>query len=318
MKKLAEQQAFSREFFTQLLSEDPQMQKAAAQDAHDYTRTRVREEGVFRKIITPVTVEDSDLDRQAHTDKNVIVVDMETDSAGAISVPYGGALAATRYIWGDRYEVVFDRVTGPRIYKDVSTLRNYRHDIRKLLSDNAVRDILAEEDGKGVRAVNTCLVGQNQIVPETGTRQWVTIAGGISRINWVDGLKVLPSTPNSLEAATVVMNHITVKDLGKWGRGEMGGDAAGEIAAKGFTSTTFWGKTLIVSIKRRLFPDGSVFYFANEEALGKFFVLEDVTLGIERKHFMIEFFPYEEIGMTIGNVAGLARVDFTGSITGSY
>lgn len=318
MKKFAEEQAFTREFFSQLLSDDTQMQKEAAQDAHDFTRKRVREEGVFRKIITPVGVEDSDLDRQANTDKNMIVIDMESDSPGAISVPYGGALSATRYIWGDRYAVQFDRIVGPRFYKDVSTLRNYRHDIRKVLSDNAVRDILAEEDGKAIRAVNTCLVSQGGTVPETGTVQWTTIAGGISRINWVEGLKVMGSTPMSLEPQTVVMNHMTVKDLGKWGYGEMGGDMAGEISAKGFTSTTFWGKTLIVSIKRRLFPDGSVFYFADEEFLGKFFVLEDVTLGIDRKHFMIEFFPYEEIGITIGNVAGLARVDFTGSISASY
>lgn len=316
MEKFA-QKVVNNTFLDQLMSKDASLTKNAQTAVDEFTRKKMREDGFWRKIITPVQVSNSDLTRQVDTDKNVIVIDMEPDSPGAISIPYG-TLPSNRYIRGRRYRVMFDRIVTPRFTKDVDELRNYTMDIRQVLSDNAIKDMLAEEDGKAIRVVNSLLIAQDATVPETGTKQWVKISGGLSRINWQEGLKVLPSTPSHLETKTVLINNVTVKDLQKWGRGEMGGDLAEEIARTGFAQREFFGTNMIVTIKRNLVPDGTVFYFADEKYLGKFFVLEDTTMAIDKKFYLIEFFAYESIGGAIANVAGVGRVDFDGLITASY
>jgi hypothetical protein len=71
------------------------------------------------------------------------------------------------------------------------------------------------------------------------------------------------------------------------------------------------GVRWIITIKRDLCPDGSVFLFADPKFLGKFLVLEDTTMYVDRKAYMLEFFAYESLGLCIANVAAVGRVDFT-------
>ena len=317
MEKFADQ-VVNQTFFEQLNSGDPGLVKVAESAVTEFTRKRVREDGFWRKILTPVQVSNSDLTRQVDTDKNVIVVDMEPNSPAAVSVPYG-TLPMNKYIKGSRYRVMFDRILSPRLTKDISELRNYHMDIRQVLSDNIIKDMLAEEDGKAIRAVNSLLVGQNQVMPDTGVAQWRKINnGGINRESWADSLSILPSTPSHLSPATMLLNNVTVLELYKWGRNEVGGDLSEQIARKGFAETVFMGVNVLVTIKRNLVPDNTVFQFADPKFVGKFFVLEDTTMAIEKKFFLIEFFAYQEIGSCIANVASVARVDFAGARTNIY
>ena len=112
-------------------------------------------------------ITNDELDRQVDTDKPVKVVDKEPDSPAAVSVPFA-TLPTNIYIKGPRYRVLFDRILTPRFTKDVDELRTWIMDIRQVLSDNAIKDMLAEEDSKFLSAVNTGLVGQDSIVPASG------------------------------------------------------------------------------------------------------------------------------------------------------
>jgi hypothetical protein len=191
-------------------------------------------------------------------------------------------------------------------------------DIRQVLSDNAIKDMLAEEDGKAIRAVNTVLIGPDSVVPETGTDQWRTIGGAVTRSNVNDALKILPQTPSHLEASVALINNVTVKDLQKWQRDELGGDLAEEVARQGWAERNLFGVRYIITIKRDLVPDSTFFFFAEPKFLGKFYVLEDTTMAIERKFYFLEFFAYEEIGSAIGNVAAVARADFNAGSDAAY
>lgn len=302
--------AINQAFFDRVNSGEPGMVKDAQDTATEFTRRRMREDGFARKIIPPVTVTNEDLNRQVDTDKPTIVVDMEPNSPAAISVPFA-TLPMNRYIRGPRYRVMFDRVMTPRFTKDVDELRTWHMDIRQVLSDNAIKDMLAEEDGKFIRVANQCMGGaQGATVAETGTIQWQQITGGITRTTINDALKIMPSTPAHLETATALINNVTVKDLQKWGRDMVGGDLAEEIVRTGFGERTWLNVRFIVTIKRSLVPDSTMFMFSDPKYLGKFFLLEDTVLAIEKKFFFIEFFAYETIGGAIANVAGVARADF--------
>ena len=303
--------AVNQMFYEKITSDDSALQKDAQQAVNDFTRVKMREDGFWRKILPPVPISNDELDRQVDTEKNVKIIDKEPDSPAAISIPYA-TLPMNRYIQGPRYRVMFDRIATPNFTTDVGRLRTWDMDIRQVLSDNAIKDMLAEEDGKAIRAVNTLLVGANEVVPETGVSQWRTIAGGVTRITMNDALKVLPQTPGHLECATVLINNVTIKEIQKWGRTEVGGDLSEEIVRNGFAERVMFGVRYIITIKRNLVPDNTIYMFAEPKFLGKFFILEDTTMHIEKKAYLLNFFAYEEIGSAIGNVAACGRVDFTG------
>jgi hypothetical protein len=291
---------------------DKGLQKEAREVVTDFVRMKMREEGFMRQIIPPVQVTDDDLDKQVQTDKPVIICEREPDSPPAYSVPFG-TLPNNRYIRGNKFRVMFQRLMTPRFLKDINELRTYDQDIRQIISDNALKDMQAEEDGKFIATVESICVGANQIVPFTGVAQWTTIADALTRESWNDALKTLPRTPAHFSASTVLMNNVTVLEFQKWGRDETGGDLAQQVALNGWGQTNWFGVRVLVTIKRNLVPDGRIYQFVVPKALGKFFLLEDVTMYVDTKAFMIEFFAYSSIGAAIANSAGVAITDFTGS-----
>jgi hypothetical protein len=296
--------------FEKLSSRDPLLEKEAIDAVNDFTRTKMREDGFFRRILPQVPITNDDLDRTIETDKPVKIVDLEPDSPAAISVPFA-TLPLNLYIRGSRYKVTFDRILTPRFTKDVDELRTWIMDIRQVLTDNAIKDMLAEEDGKWISAVDTSVVGVGVPVALSGTVQHEAIAGGITRESLWDGMKVLPTTPANLEVNTVLLNHITIKDVCKFTREEMGGDISQDIMRNGWSYQEFMGVRWIITIKKSLVPTNTFYYFADPRFTGKHYALEDSTMYIRREAYMLEFFAYETLGATIGNTSAVARVDYT-------
>lgn len=305
-----ESKLINEALFEKLSSRDPVLEKQAIDAVNDFTRTKMREDGFFRRIMPPLPISNDELDRQVDTDKPVKVVDKEPDSPAAISIPFA-TLPQNLYIRGPRYRVMFDRIVTPRFTKDVDELRTWVMDIRQVLSDNAIKDMLAEEDGKFIRAVNTAMVGVGLTVPTSGVVQHEAIAGGITRDTLWDSFKQMPNTPSNLEVHTVLINNITIKEIAKFGRGEMGGDLSVDIMRNGWSLREFMGVNWIITIKKDLVETNTMFHFADPKFIGKSYVLEDTTMYIRREAYMLEFFAYETMGGSIGHTSGLTRTDFT-------
>lgn len=308
---MTQEEAFaaSRGIFEKLASGDPRLVKEATDAVDDFTRTKMREDGFYRRIMPPIPITNDKLDRRVDTEKPSKVIDKEGDSPAAISVPFG-TLPMSLYIRGSRYMVTFDRIMTPRFTKDVDELRTWVMDIRQVLSDNAIKDMLAEEDGKFLRAVNSALVGQGLVVPTSGTVQWEAISGGITRDTLWDSLKVMPNTPSNLEVHMALCNNITIKEVGKFTHNEMGGTLAEDIMKSGISFQELMGVKWVITIKKGLVPTNTVYHFADPKFIGKSFMLEDTTMYIRREAFFIEFFAYETLGGSIGHTSGLARIDF--------
>lgn len=304
-----ESQAVNESLFEKLASRDPIMEKEAIDAVNDFTRTKMREDGFLRRLMPPVPISNDELDRQVSTDKPVKVVDKEPDSPAAISIPFA-TLPMNLYIRGPRYLVMLDRITTPRFTKDTDELRTWIMDIRQVLSDNAIKDMLAEEDGRFILAFNTALVAQGATVPTSGTVQWQRILGGITRDTVCDMLKIMPNTPSNLEVKTCLINNITVKELMKWGRTEMGGDLSQDVMKNGWTMQEFAGVNWVITIKKDIIRTNSVYMFSDPKFIGKHYTLEDTTMYIRREAYMLEFFAYETNGASLGHTSGLARADF--------
>jgi hypothetical protein len=307
MATQSETKLLNETLFEQLST--PGMEKRAIDAVNDFTRTKMREDGFYRRVVPPLQLSNDELDRQVDTDKPVKVVDKEPDSPAAISIPFAN-LPINIYIKGPRYRVLFDRIVTPRFTKDVDELRTWVMDIRQVLSDNAIKDMLAEEDSKFLSAVNAALVAKDTVVPTSGVVQWQAISGGITRDTLVDAFKIMPRTPSHLEVHTVLINNVTIREVQKWGRDEMGGDFSQDLIRNGWSEQEFMNARFIITIKRDLVPDDSIYMFSDPKFIGKSYLLEDTTMFIKREAYLLEFFAYETTGGAIGHTGGLARADF--------
>jgi hypothetical protein len=310
MTNKSEAQLLNETLFEQLST--PGMEKTAIDAVNDFTRTKMREDGFYRRILPPLQISNDELDRQVDTDKPVKIVDKEPDSPAAISIPFA-TLPINLYIRGPRYRVMFDRIVTPRFTKDVDELRTYVMDIRQVLSDNAIKDMLAEEDSKFLAAVNTAIGTVGSTTPTSGTIQHKNIVGGITRDTVVESLKIMPSTPSHLEVNTILVNNVTIKEIMKWGRDEAGGDFSQDTLKNGWSEAELLNCRWIITIKRGagFVADDTIYQFADPKFIGKNYLLEDTTMYIKREAYMLEFFAYETAGGTIGHTSGLARANFT-------
>ena len=302
-----EVQLLNETLFEQL--DSPGMYKQAVDAVNDFTRTKMREDGFYRRIMPPLTITNDELDRQVDTDKPVKVVDKEPDSPAAVSLPFA-TLPISFYIRGPRYRVMFDRIVSPRAQKDVDELRTYVMDIRQVLSDNMIKDMLAEEDGKFIAGVNAVLGTADSTALGSQSVQYSTIYGGITRDTLVEALKIMPRTPSHFEVETCLVNNLTIKELLKFGRDEMGGDFSQDIIKNGWAETNFLNCRWIVTIKTGLVPENSMYMFASPKFIGKNYELEPTTMYIRREAYMLEYFAYQTSGGAIGHTNGIARADF--------
>lgn len=310
MPTRADNSQISEAFYEAYLSDDPIMQKTALDAVNDYTRLKVREDGILRRVLPPIQIANTDLDRQYDTTLPAKIVDMEVNSPAAISVPLAN-FPTQIYINSQRYRVTFHRILSPWFQADVDELRTNVMDIRQVLSDNSIKDMLAEEDGAFFSLVNSVLGGTpNAIQPFSGIAQWVSNPSAISRNSLWDMWSVMPQTDGRLMPAKAVANPITMAEICKFGRDEVGGDMSESLFKNGWTETTFMNIEWLVTIKLNLVPNNTVFLFADPKFMGKFYVLEDTTMFIERRAFFLSYFAYECLGAAIANPYSLVRYDF--------
>ena len=284
-------------------------EKYAENIAEDWTRTKVRETGWTRQILTFSPLAREKLVRRLDTDKPYYIVDKEVDSPAAVTVPYNTTPVGV-YIRGSRYPVAFSRIQTPMFIKDVDELLTYHIDMRQVLSDNSVKDILFEEDGRFLAGIDAALIAPNASLPYSGVAQWVTKSGGITRSTMQDAFSTMEKTPSHISPAIALTNNVTIRSILKWGRDEFGGDKSQDLLVDGWTMETFMKARWIISIKRELIPDDSIYFFCEERMLGRAYELEAPVMFIKREGPKIQFYSYEHVGASIGHTGGIARVDF--------
>lgn len=330
-------------FFEKIASGD--LDKAA-EVATDYTRVTLREEGLLRKVLPPQTITTSQLDKQIDTDEPVKIVDKEVPQPLSVSVGFA-TLPKNRIMKGDRYRVDFARIVSHNYIQDIRRLEQYDYDIRNVFKENAVKDHMTAEDVTFFDQVDAIVTptaaGLNDsdawstskarmVSPVTGKVQyydWTKKSGnplgintGFTRDALVESTKILRrgftpgtdplganETPIRLNVELIVMNANTAADYAKLPYTDIG-DLSTEMFKGGVGETTILGHKHVLTLKDDIIEDGVAYYFAAPQYLGKFYELEQPTMFIDRRAFMIEFFIYSSIGASIGNPFGVSKVRF--------
>jgi hypothetical protein len=282
--------------------ESPGLEKRGTDAIESFTRTTMREDGFLEKIIPQQTITNAELTRRVDTEMPWYVVDKENGSPAAITL--GFAQLPTNYtITGDRYAVQFCRLQTVRFNKDLDLLRSYVMDVRQVMSDNAVKDMLAEEDGNLIYGVGVAIgnVGTTQTLANTILNR--QISGSMGRTEVVEMLKILQQTVFRLNSHTCLTNQSSWLNFMKWGRDEMGGDKAEDIIVNGMHMSRFLDRNWVVTIKNDLVPDEVVYQFPEAKFIGKNLTLEPTTMYSKREGPMLEWYFYKSIGCSLGHIS---------------
>lgn len=297
----------------QLTSNDPELVKEAQDKLNDYVRIKAREDGITRAVLPPFHVTAADLDPQVGYEEPTKIFEKEPDTANAVTVPFGGT-TESREIEGDRFLVVFDTIRTLKKRKSKFLLMTYRNDIRDIITDLDLKEILEHEDSRFFGLIDSMLGGAagTTLTSAGSVALWQTIAGGLTPETWVDMMQIMPKADGRFTPSTVVMNMVRAEEFFSWNADEVGDRIKEEVLVNGWAQTKLDGKKIIVTIKRDIVGDNDIYMFADPNKLGKFCVLQDATIYPKADGEMIEWYCMESIGLTLAQVDGIAKATLTG------
>lgn len=299
----------------ELTRENSNSVEKTAQASSEYIRLGLREDSFAMKILPPEQATDDMLDRGMQEGLS-ITVELEPDGPGAKFVPFQ-TVPDAEYIESSNFRIPFARLLTPKFQKDIDELRTTRMDIRKILTDNALKDAHTEYDRKFIELVNSIVNdcdGPGEPNHQTGKVQLMEFEGGLNRRTFAQARNMLPrgnaQGKYRLRNDLCLMNEITAGELLTFGRDEVGGDLSQTFFTDGLTIDKFLGVKCVFTIKDDLVPDGWVYFFAAPKFLGRAYYLTDWTMYMKKEAYFIEMFSYWLGGVGIGNVAGVALAKF--------
>lgn len=296
--------------FCDMLDSDGAMRKQAADDASDFIRLKLREEGFTRKILEPKEINPSEYDQAVWTDKPIKIYPKESDVQPALTVPYG-VLPVHFYLRPSKFIVHPQRILSPRVFKDKMELRTYRYDVKQVFTDNMVKDLQAAEDRAMLAGVNTAMISAGTAMPYSDVAQWKQIGGGFSRNSVVRAcFQIVQQTPFNIPVETCLLNNITWSEHFAWGRDEAGGDYSEKILTQGWKVAKLFDLNWLITLKRGLVANMSQYMFGPQKFLGKSCLFTPPTMYVDVKFWMYHFFAMEEIGTTLAHTGAFGRADY--------
>lgn len=279
--------------------------KEAEAEGTAFIRQKLRQESFAREIIEPVMLADDEIDRDENTDQPKKIVEKEPDSV-ATFVPFNGSAQRT-WFRGRRFSVFFGKTESQRFSKNKFELMTYQNDIRKILSDNSVKDMSDQEDQKFTDTNNAI------IAAALATQR--TVAASFNSSAFKLGFQALVNRNQPIgKILTTKSLYYEALDLPAT---SVGNDVASRHYDLGIEAEEkLWGIPVVSTIKRQIVDDvvgqsrRSAYIFAPQNYLGVFFLLQDATLFIKQEADNIEFWSYAAPGIGIGNTLAMQRIDF--------
>lgn len=290
--------AFINSHFVQKIESG--MVKEAQEESSAFIRAKLRQEAAVREVIVPVGITEEDLDRDEHTDQPKKIVEKEPDSE-AIFVPFQGT-GRRRWFRGPRYAIYFGKIESDRFTKSKFELMTQQSDIRKILSDNSVKDMADQEDGKFAELI-AAIVALNPDQQSAGPFQSGTFKQAMQRMldREIPVGKALMTKSRYLDAIDLPATTV-------------GDDIAKRHFDEGIeASQRLWGLPVVTTIKASIYDKDKAWVFAPQAPnnfLGNFYLLQDATLFIQQKADIIEFWSYEALGLGIGNRLSIQQISF--------
>ena len=244
-------------------------------------------------------LQDDEIDRDENTDEPKKIVEKEPKSV-ATFVQFQGAGPRT-WFKGPRYSVFFGKTESQHFTKSKFQLMTYQNDIRKMLSDNSVKDMADQEDKKWQETIDALIAlnpgeqnvgatGFNSSAFKAGFQKMVGRRRPIGKMTMTKGLYY--------EALDLVATSV-------------GNDVASRHYDDGVENEEkLWGFPVITTIKSTIHDPKKAYIYSPENYLGNFFLLQDATLYIKQEADTITFWTYAAPGIGIGNRLSIQSITF--------
>lgn len=308
----------------------------------NYIRDRLREVSFARKILPPTNVTRAECQRSVNHDTLVKIVDIEPNSR-AMSMTFRGTPTA-RFIRAERYEIPFFTISSEKFEKTEQELLAYEMPVTKIIEENSVKDIQEIEDRNfllfveaAVQAVQldanggsftsgNAMKAANVLAGTTVSSSVVKGEGALAAAS--DDFTVHPVLKpdfiklkkllhrKKLRAERAVMTEPDYDDISAWTIQDVGMTIAGETATEGWKAQTVVGLKIIRTIKTDILREGNIYCFTAPEFCGRFYVLNQTKFYIDKVANLITWQSWEDIGIGIGNVASIVKLElYSGSVT---
>ena len=336
------------ELFVSKLDTEAGKEKIAALGG-DYIRDRLREESFARKILPPKSVSRSDLQVSVAHDTLVKIVEIEPQSR-AMSMSFRGQPEVSYYT-GSRFEVPFHTVGSLRYEQTEQELMAYTMPITEIIRKNIVNDIQEIEDRVFLDHMEAACqsLNEDELGKAFGSTDYtdgqafctasVTAAscgtrGKVKGVNLADDLN-----PDSVVTAAIdkddlialfqlftgagekgsrlrcdqiLMTDTDFEDINGWTQEDMGHKIVGETTVDGYKYKTLIGRKFVRTLKTDILRPGNIYAFAAPEFLGGFLVLNKTKFYADKERNRVSFEAWEDIGMYVGNVAGVRKLELFG------
>ena len=292
--------------------------KEAQDEGSRFIRSKLREESFAREILEPVEIGADEIDRDEHTDQPKKIIEKEPDSV-ATFVTFKGSGQRT-FFRGPRYSVSFGKIETEHFMKSKFELLTYQNDIRKILTDNSVKDMANEEDKKFMETVDAAMAQVGSAPQLANNATLAFTQQEIREGNRLDcnGAKLSKSfiaqlfqsmTSKRLPIGKLLMTKSTFMEALKFDHTDVGNDIVSRHYDNGLDGEDkLFGVPVITTIKNDIVEDDEIYLFAPQNYLGNFFLLQDATLFIKQEADMIEFWSYSAPGIGIGNANSIIKL----------
>jgi len=279
--------------------EDGRIKEAAAEGSA-FIREIVRQESYAREILTPVLLTDDEIDRDENTDEPKKIVEKEPKSV-ATFVQFQGAGPRT-WFKGPRYSIFFGKTESQHFTKSKFQLMTYQNDIRKMLSDNSVKDMADQEDLKFQATIDE--------LAALNPGEQITVGSAFNSTAFKKAFQKLVGRRRPIGKLTMTKGlYYEALDLPAT---DVGNDVASRHYDEGVENEErLWGMPVVTTIKSHIHDPKKVFVYSPENYLGNFYLLQDATLYIKQEADLITFWTYAAPGLGIGNRLSFQVIDFT-------
>lgn len=276
--------------------------KVAQGITENLVRVRLRERGVFRRIIPPQYVDATQLQRSTDSDTLFALVDIEPLQSNQAYIATFGGVTQSQQVFGKKALIPFFMVSSPEFNKTEAELLAYTYSVTKLIEDNTIKDIEEKEDVQGMKLTLSAISGDtaNRFFQYTGTPNKQVISDLVARID---------SNMKTGDVATLLMHKATFTRLfGTATINDLGLDLTRDVFINGYKHPTLLGYNYLVTKKATIInPDNDEIYaFATPNYLGRFYLLGDAKFEIRMQRGVIYWSAWEHVAMAIVNPNSVA------------
>ena len=277
-------------------------EKEAMEAGTAFIREKLRQEAAVREIIAPEAIAEEELDRDTDSDQPKKVIDKEPDSV-ATYCQFQGSGPRT-WFRGKRYAIYFFKIESQRFTQSKFNLMTYTSDIRKILSDNSVKDIADIEDKYFVDMLDAIIAGNPTVQASSGPFTSATFKDAMQRM-----------LARRRPVGKLLLTKERFMDALDLPATSVGNDVASRHFDEGIESTQkLWGIPCVTTIKGDIYDHNKAWIFSPQKPnnfLGNFLLLQDATLFIRQEADVLSFWTYEALGLGIGNTLSVQEIDFT-------